>query len=738
LIDRCNGTPVIVGGDWNTTVSTLDSPDNIDIYGMLRPPSSLRSNLLSEICIRGLLTDPFRALHPEKRDYTYTPRTGRAHRSRLDFFLISDALLYYVSNCSISNALTCSLFDHKPIFLNLGPPDIKAACKIFSSTLKHYLFDHVLAGNVIDTYLNHAAPHTPLLVEYKIVLGRLLQAMREVNNLDWQQQVEGVPPNVDERDRLLQLLSELAEALPGMEILNEFDLTTTPDTFFEILCSNLRHEILGFQGFQKKLENAKLNRIYTQVEILKTNYIFNAQEIAMLESEATSILDGRLSSRVSEMKIFENLHCERPTPIFLTLTKNRTQEKLALIKRDNGIEFENDVLRNEHIVSEFEKLYANRDPPTIPDNIIEDFLGQEIVDSPLVQNSLLTDRESEWLDRPLSISELDISAKKGKLRSAPGADGFSNELIIRCWKYFRHALYRYAIYCYDTGTLTHNFRSAKIKLIPKKGDLSKLKNWRPISLLSNFYKIISRAINLRLNKFVNRICSRAQKGYNNIRYAQEALINVWEQVNYCKTNGIKGAVIAIDMAKAFDTLSHKFLTKVYEFFRFGPNIRKWLDLLGNNRMACISLDSGCSRYFNLGRGRPQGDNISPNTFNFADQILIFKIELDPGIQRIHRPVPVLNNVPNGNDNDNTHFFTQEMNRETCKNESLADDNTTITLLDHGSLSTVKEILNSFALISGLECNFDKSCVMPTSEDPDPEDIELITSLGFKFEKKSNY
>jgi exonuclease III len=86
LIDRCNGTPVIVGGDWNTTVSTLDSPDNIDIYGMLRPPSSLRSNLLSEICIRGLLTDPFRALHPEKRDYTYTPRTGRAHRSRLDFF----------------------------------------------------------------------------------------------------------------------------------------------------------------------------------------------------------------------------------------------------------------------------------------------------------------------------------------------------------------------------------------------------------------------------------------------------------------------------------------------------------------------------------------------------------------------------------------------------------------------------------------------------------------------------
>jgi Reverse transcriptase (RNA-dependent DNA polymerase) len=149
--------------------------------------------------------------------------------------------------------------------------------------------------------------------------------------------------------------------------------------------------------------------------------------------------------------------------------------------------------------------------------------------------------------------------------------------------------------------LTHNWRSAKVKLIPKKGDLSNLKNWRPISLLSNFYKILSRAINIRLNKFVNRICSRAQKGYNSQRYAQEVLINVWEQINYCRTNGIKGAIVAIDMAKAFDTLSHSFLEKVYKFYNFGPEIIKWLSLLGNEREACIILDNGCkSRYFKLG------------------------------------------------------------------------------------------------------------------------------------------
>jgi hypothetical protein len=105
--------------------------------------------------------------------------------------------------------------------------------------------------------------------------------------------------------------------------------------------------------------------------------------------------------------------------------------------------------------------------------------------------------------------ELDIAASRGKLRSAPGADGFTNYLIKKCWHLLRIPFFKYVTHCYNTSILTQNFRSATIKLIPKKGDLSALKNWRPISLLSNFYKILSHAINTRLNRFVNRICSRA-------------------------------------------------------------------------------------------------------------------------------------------------------------------------------------------------------------------------------------
>ena len=180
------------------------------------------------------------------------------------------------------------------------------------------------------------------------------------------------------------------------------------------------------------------------------------------------------------------------------------------------------------------------------------------------------------------MEDLDNSLKKANFRSAPGADGFSNILIKKCWPYLRSPLLKYANSCRIKGELTANFKGATIKLIPKKSDLSSLKNWRPISLLSNLYKILSRAINERLNKVVNRICSRSQKGFNKLRYTQEVLINVWETVCKCKTNNINGGIMAIDMAKAFDTLSNKFLEEVLKFFGFGNNMLSWLKLLGTN------------------------------------------------------------------------------------------------------------------------------------------------------------
>ena len=106
------------------------------------------------------------------------------------------------------------------------------------------------------------------------------------------------------------------------------------------------------------------------------------------------------------------------------------------------------------------------------------------------------------------------------------------------------------------------------------------------------------------------------------------------------------------------------------------------------------------------------------------QILIFRLELDPTIKCIPCVVLQLNNVPNL-----PNFFLHELNWETSKNEGLADDNSSLILLEVASLQSIKTALRDFGLISGLKCNYEKSVIMPFNV-TSPETILEIERLGF--------
>ena len=155
----------------------------------------------------------------------------------------------------------------------------------------------------------------------------------------------------------------------------------------------------------------------------------------------------------------------------------------------------------------------------------------DICQHPLVRGSILTQNEREKLDRELSPLELDKSLEQANTKSAPGVDGFSYIFIKKFWNIYRTPLYNCAKNSLENQTLPESFLTAKIKLIPKKGDQSKIGNWRPISLLSNFYKIISRAINNRLKEVSYGILSRAQKGFNQKRQIHETIINTLENIH---------------------------------------------------------------------------------------------------------------------------------------------------------------------------------------------------------------
>ena len=50
-------------------------------------------------------------------------------------------------------------------------------------------------------------------------------------------------------------------------------------------------------------------------------------------------------------------------------------------------------------------------------------------------------------------------------------------------------------------------------LVPKKGDVEDIKDFRPISLMNSLYKLIAKVLANRLNKFMSKLVNFAQNAF---------------------------------------------------------------------------------------------------------------------------------------------------------------------------------------------------------------------------------
>jgi Reverse transcriptase (RNA-dependent DNA polymerase) len=271
----------------------------------------------------------------------------------------------------------------------------------------------------------------------------------------------------------------------------------------------------SIQNKLNKFKNIKRDLLSKKLSVWYENYSENEHLILQTERELDAINDLELSCILDEKKIFENLNFERPSKAFLDIARNCGKgDNLTTIKDENGLDFDSEHDRDNFITNFYADLY--RKDQGI-EGTIEDFLGPDITNNHLVRNSKLTENEKLTLEADLSISELKKALDESNLKSAPGIDGFSNKFIQKFWNVLSRPLFNVCKKSLSDGTLIDTFATAQIQLIPKKGDTSRIKNWRPISLLSNFYKILSRAIKNRLKTVVNWVLSRAQKGVYEIK-----------------------------------------------------------------------------------------------------------------------------------------------------------------------------------------------------------------------------
>jgi hypothetical protein len=241
----------------------------------------------------------------------------------------------------------------------------------------------------------------------------------------------------------------------------------------------VKNELLTYQIFLNRYLGREKKNLIARITLLSSDYINNIQEIGEVERKLRLLSEQEIESALIQHPVFEHLNGEKMSPYFLKLAKGaKKTASLLQVVDDDGNRHETNRDCKEYITKYFEKIY--KAPEAMPLNftgVIERFLGPEICNSRIVLDCKISDRESALLDRDISLLELDSAVKDGKLRTASGMDGFSNFFIKKFWSHLRIPLHNYALCCFRKGQLTENFSTASVRLIPKKGDTTRIKNW---------------------------------------------------------------------------------------------------------------------------------------------------------------------------------------------------------------------------------------------------------------------
>ena len=226
----------------------------------------------------------------------------------------------------------------------------------------------------------------------------------------------------------------------------------------------------------------------------------------------------------------------------------------------------------------------------------------------------------------------------------------------------------------------------------------KVEDWRPITLLSCSYKLISGVVAARLEKFLPKIIGRSQKGFLRRKNINSCTINIMDRISGAWESGQSMGVLCVDFVKAFDSVEHEFIRNALLFFNFGNNMTGMVMAILTGRTARVLVGDGYSDSFSIARGTPQGDRSSPFIFIICIEVLLIMIKSMEGRG--------INNVGFLNDWTDGNTFNNE-----GTSEGFADDLTLMFGLSNEAMESITGIMEQFKLASGLELNRNKTQLM---------------------------
>ena len=218
---------------------------------------------------------------------------------------------------------------------------------------------------------------------------------------------------------------------------------------------------------------------------------------------------------------------------------------------------------------------------------------------------------------PTDEEEIIKIIQRLKPKTSSGHDNISAKLVKQLGTSFVKPLIYIMNLSFTTGEIPEDMKKAKVIPIYKNSGCKEImKNYRPVSLLPVFSKILERLVYNRLYNFIkkHKILTISQYGFQNFLSTDLAILELQDRIADILNKKDICVGLFMDLSKAFDTLDHKIMLNKLRHYGVRGLALEWFKNYLGNRVHYVSVNKESSGNLPIECGVPQGSILGPLLF----------------------------------------------------------------------------------------------------------------------------